>query len=80
MLQRVVTHVEFDWWREPGGYAVQVKYRWIESTASYGTTDERIDRYEKLTRDEAEDVLEAVMTGAAPGEEYVLQRPLFDLD
>lgn len=80
MIERIITHVEIDWWREPGGYIVQVKQKYCESTFNSGTMKEGIERYEQLTLDEARDVIDMVSEECAPGMEYAVQASLFVLE
>lgn len=79
-VQRIVTKVEVAWWIEPGGYAIQVDTRYVESTIGGGKVYTNVDRYELLTRDEAIDLMEMVARAPGPGAEYVLQESMFVLE
>ena len=78
-VARTLTGLTVDVWENPDGYVVTVRSRITESSIGSGKITYETETYEKLTIEEARDVLEAVSTGLLPGMDYGVAMSLFTL-
>nr|CRY97673.1 hypothetical protein [uncultured prokaryote] len=74
-MQRIITHVSIDIAKTSLGLEVQRTLIYVESTVASGRTCRMVDRFERLTQDECDDLLDHLVSGVMPGSDLVEARP-----